>query len=376
MPVNNRRRNLLMGTGAAFMSGLAGCVGGDDDSGSGGNGDSTGNGTGNGGGTEFEDFDPDNPVFPQMAPTLLDEGFEVANINELDNFEERDEPRYGNPHPEPPESSDEWIDPDTIVMSLVPSEDPGVYEDLMDPIRENVEAETGKDTEFHGLTSYAAQVEAMRADRLHTCGFGTGAVPFAVNMAGAVPFAIQVAEDTFGYKLWVVTQANNDEINSLDDLEGKSVAHTDPASNSGNLAPRAWFTDEGVEPDEDYDVEYSGSHENSILGVQHGDYEAAPVASTVVERASREGAADADELKVVYNSVPFVTTGFTYKYNLHPDIREGIRNAYLEYDYMDTELAEYYDGRGRWVEIDYASHWDAVLSIQEYNEVEYVEDQI
>lgn len=41
------------------------------------------------------------------------------------------------------------------------------------------------------MQSNAAQIEAMRAGRLHVAGFSTGPTAFAVNIAGAVPFAIK-----------------------------------------------------------------------------------------------------------------------------------------------------------------------------------------
>lgn len=51
-----------------------------------------------------------------------------------------------------------------------------------------------------------------------------------------------------------------------------------------SLLPRALFPALGVVPDEDYEVTYSGSHDQSMLGVVAGDYDAAPVASEVVDR--------------------------------------------------------------------------------------------
>jgi phosphonate transport system substrate-binding protein len=45
-------------------------------------------------------------------------------------------------------------------------------------------------------------------------------------------------------------------------------------------------TRDGV-PDKDYEVIYSGKHVNSIMGVVNRDYDAAPVASTVMQRKFR-----------------------------------------------------------------------------------------
>ena len=134
---------------------------------------------------------------------------------------------------------------------------------------------------FYQVQSNAAEIEAMRSGRLHVAGFSTGPTAFAVNLAGAIPFAVKGYEKEFqGYNLIVIVKASS-PYQKLADLKGKKVAHTSPSSNSGNLAPRALFPAEGLVPDKDYKVVYSGKHDQSVLGVNSGDYDAAPVASDV-----------------------------------------------------------------------------------------------
>src|SRR3546814_19415834 len=100
------------------------------------------------------------------------------------------------------------------------------------------------------------------------------------------------------------------------DLKGKRVAHTSPTSNSGNLAPRALFPKLGVTPDKDYKVVYSGSHDQSMLGVVAGDYDAAPVASEVVDRMAERNLSDPKDVKSIYEWKRLPTTSYTYAHNL------------------------------------------------------------
>ena len=59
---------------------------------------------------------------------------------------------------------------------------------------------TGKPVQFFPVQSNAAQLEAMRAGRLHVAGFNTGSNPLAVNCAGFVPFAMMASNNgAFGY---------------------------------------------------------------------------------------------------------------------------------------------------------------------------------
>lgn len=320
---------------------------------------------------EFDPLDSET-WYPQLVSTYLDHEFETGAIEELDLFEEREEPVYGQAPEAIPDDESEWLDPDVIDFSMVPTEDPAIYEETMEPLMANIKEETDRDVEYIGLDSYAAQVEAMRAERLHVAGFATGNTPFAVNLSGARPFAIQVGPDSFGYRLWVITHVENDDVTELDDLaDQETVLHVDPSSNSGHLAPVAAFTDLGVEPGEDYEIEFSGSHENSANAIYQRDYDVGPICSTCLARAVEQNTIEADQLKSIWASAPFPTTAFCTRYNLHPDVQEGIQNAFLEYDYQETPIAEEFEGRGTWVEIDYATHWHDVLVNHEVNGVEY-----
>ena len=56
------------------------------------------------------------------------------------------------------------------------------------------------------MQSNAAQIEAMRAGRLHIAGFNTGSNPLAVACAGFRPFAMMASEDgSFGYEMEIIT---------------------------------------------------------------------------------------------------------------------------------------------------------------------------
>ncbi|MFC6489915.1 phosphate/phosphite/phosphonate ABC transporter substrate-binding protein [Nitratireductor sp. GCM10026969] len=263
------------------------------------------------------------------------------------------------------------VNPDTLVFAYTPVEDPAIYEDIWDPFIEHLEDVTGKDVQFFAVQSNSAEVEAMRSGRLHIAGFSTGPTPFAVNLAGAVPFAIMGSEDgRFGYTLQVYTRKDSG-IDEMTGLKGKRVAHTSPTSNSGNQAPRALFPSLGVVPDEDYEVTYSGSHDQSMLGVVAGDYDAAPVASEVVERMADRDLYDPEEVKIVWESDPFPTTSYTYAHNLDPQLVEKIEEAFFSFDFEGTALGEEFTGVSKFVPVTYEKDWAVIREIQKANGVRY-----
>src|SRR5262247_3732770 len=145
-----------------------------------------------------------------------------------------------------PADSKKWKNPGTIVFTYTPVEDPAVYENIFKPFTTYLGKCLDKKVVFYQVQSNAAEIEAMRSGRLHVGGFSTGPTAFAVNLAGAVPFAVKGYEKDFqGYNLIVVVKASS-PYQKLSDIKGKKVAHVQPSSNSGNLAPLALFPKEGL----------------------------------------------------------------------------------------------------------------------------------
>ncbi len=261
-----------------------------------------------------------------------------------------------------PADAKDWKDPRTLVFTYTPVEDPAVYKDAFADFQKYLSEKTGKRVIYYTVQSNAAEVEAMRSGRLHIAGFSTGPTGFAVNLAGYVPIAVKGTEEAFqGYNLIVVTKKESD-INSLADLKGKRVAHTSASSNSGNLAPRALFPPEGIVPDKDYTVVYSGKHDQSVLGVLHGDYDAAPVASDVFHRMAEAGRINQDDFKIVYTSPRFPTSSFGYAHNLKPELAKKIVDAFHSYRFT-PEMQETFGGADRFFPVTYQQDWAVIRDI-------------
>jgi phosphonate transport system substrate-binding protein len=173
---------------------------------------------------------------------------------------------------------------------------------------------------------------------------------------------------------WAVK--DDSPIKTVADLKGKKVAHVSPSSNSGDLAPRALFSSQGVVPGKDYEVLYSGKHDNSIMGVVNKDYDAAPVASTVVERMQARGMFKAGDLRVIYQSAPFPRTAFGVPHNLAPELKAKIREAFLTFDFKNSKLGKEFKDTEKFGPIDYKDHWRDVRTIQQASGVKYNQDAL
>jgi phosphonate transport system substrate-binding protein len=253
-------------------------------------------------------------------------------------------------------------DPSTIVFTYTPVEDPALYASQFRPFLDHLSKCSGKRAVYFQVTSNAAQVEAMRSGRLHVAGFSTGPTAFAVNLAGAIPFAVKGnAEGYESYKVVMLVRADS-PYRSLADLRGKRVAHTSATSNSGNLAPRAFFPGLGLTPETDYQVVYSGGHDRSVMGVNAGDYDAAPVASDVWTRMVARGQVKRETFRVLWESEPFPTSGFALAHDLKPELAAKIRQCFLDYRFPE-QMAKDLGGNDRFWPATYADQWAPVRAV-------------
>jgi phosphonate transport system substrate-binding protein len=264
--------------------------------------------------------------------------------------------------------------PDTLIFSYTPVEDPSVYENVFTDFLAHLSKVTGKRAKWFAAESYAAQVEAMRSGRLHIAGVASGPTPFAVNLAGFVPIvAMERKDGTIGYTLQVIVPKDS-PIKSIADLKGKRVAHVSPSSNSGDTAPRVLFKAQGVEPGKDYEIIYSGKHDNSIMGVVNKDYDAAPIASSVLDRMVARGMLKRGDLRVIYESAPFPRTAFGVAHDLTPELQEKIKQAFLTFDFVNSKLGKEFKDEKAFKPIDYKRDWVDIRTIQKETGISYTHE--
>jgi phosphonate transport system substrate-binding protein len=269
-----------------------------------------------------------------------------------------------------PTDSAQHKDPAELQFSYSPIEEPMMFAKVWRPFSDYLGQCVGKKIRFRSIQSNRSQIEAMRSGNLHIAAFSTGTTGFAVNLAGAVPFAAKGGNDGIqGYSLIVLVREDR-PYQALKDLKGKIIAHTSLTSNSGNLAPRALFPSLGLTPDVDYRVAYSGKHDQSVLGVGAGDYDAAALSSSVFDRMIKRAQVKASDFRIIYRSDPFPTSAFVHAHDLAPALSKRIRECFFNFQFSD-ELKSVFDGATRFVPVVYQRDWAAVRQVAKISGTNY-----
>jgi phosphonate transport system substrate-binding protein len=165
-----------------------------------------------------------------------------------------------------------------ITMGIITSENEADRVKRWAPIRQYLSKGLGVPVEERLATDYAGVIEAMRAKKIELAYFGPASFSQAWIVTGGQvePLVSRLNKDgSFGYHSVVVVKANS-PYKTIEDLRGKKLAFADPNSTSGHQAPRYFLTEAGFDPDKFFgQTAFSGSHENSIIALLNGTFDAA-----------------------------------------------------------------------------------------------------
>ena len=200
-----------------------------------------------------------------------------------------------------------------FVMVMIPGEDTEKSVQLRDTMAEKMSETIGVPVTTYRATDYSAAVEAMRTGNAQLAYLGPFSYVTARDRAGAECLVVQGEVGTKGgYQSYIVVQADSD-IQSLEDLQGKTFAFVDPESTSGNVIPTdeilSAFPDLGLTFDDLHtdgkffsSAMFAGSHQGSLQAVVQGNVDAAAVASSTYENQIEEGIVNEEDLRIIHES--------------------------------------------------------------------------
>ena len=234
--------------------------------------------------------------------------------------------------------------PPTIRMFFVPSQEVDAVlvsgQDIADMLTEM----TGYEFEIAVPTSYAAVIEALCAGKAGVAWLASLAYVLANNKCGASPILQSERFGSYTYQAEILVQADAvrearglEPITSIEDLNGKTFAYTDPASTSGYLFAKVMLDKAGVEFAEEI---FSGGHTQSVLAVYKGDVDAGAAFWSAIRPDGSIGDARrniitdfpdvAEKVKILVLSSPIPNDTVSVSPMLDPQVARTIQQALID----------------------------------------------
>ena len=175
---------------------------------------------------------------------------------------------------------------------------------------------------------------------------GANAIALGAERANVDPIVMKAEDgdpEKAVYRSLLITNASNDDINSIEDIKGHTMAFVDPESTSGNLVPTSEiikaFPNDALDMDKLHTndafftaVSFSGSHQAGIQAVARGDVEIVPVSNQILASEIASGNVNEADIKVIHESGTIPAEAMVVAEHVDDETRQMLVDFLVEYD--------------------------------------------
>lgn len=204
----------------------------------------------------------------------------------------------------------------TLTIAYAPNESTEQSVDARQGLAKDLGEALGMEVKEIQASDYNAIIEALRTGQADMAYMGALAVALAVERAEVEPIVMKAPEGDKSkavYRSVLIAKSDNAEINTVQDIRGKTMAFVDPDSTSGNLIPTAEIINAFPEDQLDSDmlhtngkffeaVSFSGKHQAGLQAVIKGDVAVAPISDQILASEIANGNAQESDIKVIHES--------------------------------------------------------------------------
>lgn len=223
-------------------------------------------------------------------------------------------------------------------------------------VRAKTEDLLGVETKLFAPADYNGVIEGLLGGTIDLAWLGASgyAAVYLENPDAVEPVLVKINTDgSYGYHSIGFARAESG-VTSLEDMEGKVFAFGDPNSTSGYLIPSVEIPELGysMEPGDYFgDVVFAGGHEQTIVGVYNGDYDAGVswadglgawedgYNSGAFRKAVDSGLVDMTEMVEIWRSKVIPEGPIVLRKDLPSDVKMKMVGLLASLESMDPECA-------------------------------------
>ena len=243
----------------------------------------------------------------------------------------------------------------TFTIAYAPNESTTDSTDARSTLAKDLGKVINMDVKEIQASDYTAIIEALRTGKADMAYMGALAVAMGAERAGVTPIVMKAPNGDKAQAVYhsvFVTQKDNNEINSIKDFKGKTIAFVDPDSTSGNLVPTSeimkafpdlHLTNEKIHTNGEFfeAVSFSGKHQAGLQAVIKGDVDIVPISDQIMASEFKNGTADENAVKVVHSSAAIPAEAMVVSKTVNEDLKKTLTKFLVEYnnkDYFDKVI--------------------------------------
>ncbi len=216
-------------------------------------------------------------------------------------------------------------------IAFIAYQNPDQLLENVEPVAEYLEAALGRPIKTFAATDYAGIVEALKAGTADVGFMGPLQYVIAHQQSGAVPILGEIYDGSPTYLSKIFVRKDSG-IETLAQLEEKSMAFVDPLSSSGYLFPLETFIESGlIASRQDAEkffrkIYFAGGDEQAIRAVLNKFVDAAGVGQYSVRLLRPE---EREQLLAIAESRPIPSHCVVVRSGLDPEVTTALQTALL-----------------------------------------------
>lgn len=261
-----------------------------------------------------------------------------------------------------------------FTIAYAPNESTAESADAREGLAEDLSGFLGCEVEEIQASDYNAIIEALRTGSADMAYMGSQALALGVERTDLEPIVMKAEEgdaDKAIYHSVLVVSSQNEEIQSIEDIKGKTMAFVDPDSTSGNLVPTAEiiqaFPDDNLNSDILHTngdffeaVSFSGSHQAGLQAVIKGDVDVVPISDQILASEIANGNAAEEDVKIIHESGAIPAEAMVVAGHVDEDTRDRLTEFLSTYDNEDYFSDVIKVPGARFIECDMSDYEDII----------------
>jgi phosphonate transport system substrate-binding protein len=228
-------------------------------------------------------------------------------------------------------------DHQSVTMSVISAENQADLLARNKPVAEYMTKALGVPFKVVTASDYAGTIEAMKSKKVDMAFFGPAAYAKAYEVTGGnlEAFAIQLDQNGNDKYNSVIVVKSDSPYKQLADLKGKTLAFADPNSTSGFQVPNYFLRKQGTVPEQFFSkVGFGGNHENAVLAVVQGTYDAAATwwnneELSNFKRMEGKGMIPKGSVRVIWKSPDLPESPYVVLKSLPQAMKDDLKKAFL-----------------------------------------------